>query len=53
MSEIKESAEDEVREVTRGRRWYTPFTVIGSVAALVWGVAAVVIAVTLVVWLLL
>jgi hypothetical protein len=53
MSEIKETADHEVREVARGRRWYTPFAVVGGVAAIVWAVAALVIVVALVIWLVL
>ena len=50
MSEVRDTAEDEARQVARGRRWYTPFAVIGSVATLVWAVAGLVIAVALLVW---
>jgi 5,10-methenyltetrahydromethanopterin hydrogenase len=53
MSEVRETAEHEVREVARGRRWYTPFAVVGGVAAIVWAVSAIVIAVALVLWLVL
>jgi hypothetical protein len=53
MSEIKETAEDEVKEVARGRRWYTPFAVVGSVALIVWVVAALIAAAALVIWLVL
>jgi hypothetical protein len=53
MSEIKETAEHEAREVARGRRWYTPFAVVSGVAAIVWAVAAVIIAVALIIWLVL
>jgi hypothetical protein len=49
MSEIKQSAEDEVQEVARGRPWYTPFAVVGGVAVIVWVVAAVIIAAALVI----
>ena len=51
MSEMKDTAEHEAREVARGRRWYTPFAVVGGVAAIVWIVAAIVIVVALVIWL--
>ena len=51
VSEIKESAEEEVREVARGRRWHTPFTVVGGVALVAWGVAAVITAAALLIWL--
>jgi hypothetical protein len=50
MSELPDSAGDEVRQVARGRRWYTPFAVVGGVAGLVWAVAAVIIAVALLIW---
>jgi hypothetical protein len=53
VSELKDTAEHEVREVAHGRRWYTPFAVVGGVAAIVWGVAAVIIIVALLLWLLL
>jgi hypothetical protein len=53
VSEIKETAEHEVREVARGRRWYTPFAVISGVAAVVWALAALIIVVALVIWLVL
>ena len=53
MSEIKETAEHDVKEVARGRRWYTPFAVVGGVAVIVWAVAAVIIAAALVIWLVL
>ena len=51
MSEIKETAEHEAREVTRGRRWYTPFAVVSGVAVIVWAVAAIIIAIALIIWL--
>jgi hypothetical protein len=51
MSEMKNTAAHEVREVTRGRTWHTPFTTVGTVAVVVWAVAAVVIAVALILWL--
>jgi hypothetical protein len=51
MSELKDTAAQEAREVTRGRTWHTPFTTLGSVAVVVWGVAAIVIAVALILWL--
>ena len=50
MSEIKETAEEEVREVAKGRRWHTPFTVVGGVALAAWGVAAVITATALLIW---
>ena len=50
---MKETAEQEVQAVARGRRWYTPFAVVGGVAAIVWIIAALVIAVALVLWLVL
>jgi hypothetical protein len=37
-------------ELARGRGWTSPFALLGSVAALVWGVAAVVIAAALLIW---
>ena len=45
--------EDEVREVARGKSTRTPFLVLGSVAATVWGVAALIVGVALVLWWLL
>ena len=51
VSELKESAEQEVRDVARGRRWYTPFTVVGGVALVAWSVAAVITAAALLIWL--
>jgi hypothetical protein len=53
MSEIKDTAESETREVARGRRWSTPFKVIGGVAVVIWLFAAVLIAVALSLWLFL
>jgi hypothetical protein len=38
------------RTVARGRAWATPFLLVGSVAAVVWSVAAFVAAVALLVW---
>jgi len=51
MSEMKDTAAREAREVTRGRSWHTPFTTLGSVAFVVWAVAGIVIAVALILWL--
>ena len=51
VSEIKDSAEQEVREVARGRRWHTPFAVVGGVALVEWGVAAVITVAALLIWL--
>ena len=51
MSNIEDRATDEAREVTRGRAWHTPFMAVGGVAAVVWAVAAIVIAVALILWL--
>ena len=51
MSEIENRAAREGQEVARGRAWHTPFTALGGVAAVVWAVAAVVIAVALILWL--
>jgi hypothetical protein len=48
-----ERREDEVREVARGRSTRTPFLVLGSVAATVWGVAALIVGVALLLWWLL
>jgi hypothetical protein len=48
-----ERREDEVREVARGRSTRTPFLVLGSVAATVWAVAALVVGVALLLWWLL
>lgn len=45
--------EDEVREVARGRSTRTPFVLLGSVAATVWGVAALIAGVALLLWWLL
>ncbi len=53
MSEIKDTAESEAREVARGRRWSTPFKVVGGVAAVVWAFAGLLIAVALLLWLFL
>ena len=39
-----------MRQVARGRRWYTPFAVLGGVAAVVWAVAGLIIAVALLIW---
>ena len=52
MDEEKETAEQEVREVARGRRWYTPFMVVGGIAAVAWGVAGLITAILILVWLL-
>jgi hypothetical protein len=49
----EERGEDEVREVTRGRSTRTPFLVLGSVAATVWAVAALIAGVALLLWWLL
>jgi hypothetical protein len=49
----EERREDEVREVARGRSTRTPFLVLGSVAATVWAVAALIIVVALLLWWLL
>lgn len=51
MSEIENRVAREGQEVARGRAWHTPFTALGGVAAVVWAVAAVVIAVALILWL--
>jgi hypothetical protein len=48
-----ERREDEVREVARGRSTRTPFLVLGSVAATVWGIAALLAGVALLLWWLL
>ena len=48
-----ERREDEVREVARGKSTRTPFLVLGSVAATVWAVAALIVGVSLVLWWLL
>jgi hypothetical protein len=48
-----ERREDEVREVARGRSSRTPFLVLGSVAATVWAVAALIAGVALLLWWLL
>jgi hypothetical protein len=53
MSEIKDTAAHESREVARGRSAATPFAAVGGVALVVWAVAAVVIAIALVLWLVL
>jgi hypothetical protein len=45
--------EDEVREVARGKSTRTPFLVLGSVAATVWAVAALIVGVALLLWWLL
>lgn len=52
-SVAEEQREDEVREVARGRSTRTPFLVLGSVAATVWGVAALIAVVALLLWWLL
>lgn len=49
----EERREDEVREVVRGKSTRTPFLVLGSVAATVWGIAAVIAGVALLLWWLL
>jgi hypothetical protein len=49
----EEPREDELREVTRGRSTRTPFLVLGSVAATVWGVAALIAGAALLLWWLL
>jgi hypothetical protein len=46
-------SEDEVREVARGRSTRTPLLVLGSVAATVWAVAALIVGVALLLWWLL
>jgi hypothetical protein len=48
-----ERREDEMREVARGKSTRTPFLVLGSVAATVWAVAALIVGVALVLWWLL
>jgi hypothetical protein len=48
-----ERHEDELREVARGRSTRTPFLVLGSVAATVWGVAALIAGIALLLWWLL
>jgi hypothetical protein len=48
-----ERREDEVREVARGKSTRTPLLVLGSVAATVWGVAALIVGVALLLWWLL
>jgi hypothetical protein len=48
-----ERREDEVREVARGKSTRTPFLVLGSVAATVWGVAALIVGIALLLWWLL
>ena len=45
--------ENEVREVARGRSTRTLFLVFGSVAATVWGVAALIAGIALLLWWLL
>jgi hypothetical protein len=50
LSVAEEQREDEVREVARGRSARTPFLVLGSVAATVWGVAALIAVVALLLW---
>jgi hypothetical protein len=49
----EERREDEVREVARGRSTRTPFLLLGSVAATVWGLAALIAGVALLLWWLL
>ena len=46
----EERREDEVREVARGKSTRTPFLVLGSVAATIWMVAALVVGVALLLW---
>jgi hypothetical protein len=48
-----EQRDDEVREVARGRSTRTPFVLLGSVAATVWSVAALIAGVALLLWWLL
>jgi hypothetical protein len=52
MGDLRDTAGQEVRDVARGRRWHTPFAVIGGVAGFVWGVAALIVAAALLVWIL-
>lgn len=49
----EERREDEVREVARGRSTRTPFLLLGSVAVTVWGVAALIAGIALLLWWLL
>jgi hypothetical protein len=46
----EERREDEVREVARGKSPRTPFLLLGSVAATVWGIAALIAGVALLLW---
>lgn len=48
-----EPREDEVREVARGRSTRTPLLVLGSVATTIWGVAALIGGVAVLLWWLL
>jgi hypothetical protein len=48
-----EPQQDEVREVARGRSSRTPLMLLGSVAATVWGVAALIAGVAILLWWLL
>ncbi|MFN2470374.1 MAG: hypothetical protein ABR583_05175 [Gaiellaceae bacterium] len=52
MAELKDGVEREAGEIARGRRWYTPFTVVGAVALVAWGAAALLIGIVALVWLL-
>jgi hypothetical protein len=51
MAEIKETAARETRGAVTGRAEHAPFTIFGGVAVFVMAVAAVVIAIALVLWL--
>jgi hypothetical protein len=46
----EERREDEVREVARGKSARTPFLLLGSVAATVWGIAALIAGIALLLW---
>jgi hypothetical protein len=51
MAEIEKTATREARDAVHGRADHAPFTIFGGVMLFVWAVAAVVIAIALVLWL--
>ena len=47
---VQQRVEVEAREVSRGRKWQTPFVLLGSVAATIFVVVALISAVALLLW---